>query len=141
MHNALKHGIHDARWTYTNVNGPQPHPHQWPLDEMRLSKYVHACTQTEARTYGTECHSNKTWQHDMQACKFQKLNMTRNSPESWQNGTRCMTCDPKCKIRHTQWPTAIQSMHNMDMEHEDRSKAALRLAFLQFMTWPNSKQR
>ena len=28
MHNALKHGIHNAGWTYTNMNGPQPHSHQ-----------------------------------------------------------------------------------------------------------------
>ena len=72
---------------------------------------------------------------------FQQQNEGQNSPEMRRKYARCMEFLPKCEIRHPKWLTAIQSMHNMDMEHEDRSKKALRQSFLQFMTWPISKQR
>ena len=40
------HGMLDARWTYTNVSGPQPHSHQWPCDEnerIEMHAHMHEC--------------------------------------------------------------------------------------------------
>ena len=71
---------------------------------------------------------------------FQKQNEGQNSPEMRRKYARCMEFLPQCEIRHPKWLTAIQSMHNMDMEHEDRSKTALRQAFLQLMTWPKASK-
>ena len=48
---------------------------------------------------------------------------------------------PKHEFWHPKWPIAIPNMHNMDMECKDRSKAAPKLAFYQYKTWPNSKPR
>ena len=47
-----RNDIHNARWTYTNMNGPQPHSHQWPRDEKETTEmraHVHAYREPNLR--------------------------------------------------------------------------------------------
>ena len=58
-------------------------------------------TEPTARN-ATLTRHGKDMEYDILAYKFQRQNEMQNSPETWQNGTRCMERVPKHEIRHTE---------------------------------------